>query len=696
MSSRLSTNVLLTSVIALMASLIVLVLATGAFEAWRTDRTATRLADTADASRQMFRAMAALRVKQSFTARALNTDGMPDPGQVKLIAQSRGTAMPALRETLTILPKIDFAGRDALVGDLARLTDAIDTFDKQALEDFGKPKAQRQPGLAKEFLATSNALIGTLDKIGNTLTVQSRNADAVVDQMMAIKDAAWLVRAEGGDISIVISNALAFKTRIPPETVQTVHTRVGRTEAAWQLLESAAVGLAPGSPVATAMAKAKAAYFAPELGALRERVLAAGASGQPLDVPLSAWDAAQRLMVVVALAETALDAASDHAQAQVATARTTLVVRLALLVGALALAAGGIVMVRRRVIQPLQGIRTAMVKVADGDLSTEVPYLDRQDEIGSLAAALATFKQNAVEKAGIEAEQSRRRETAAQRQQAIETAIAEFETGIGEALEALGSAAGEMRRTSETLTTTAEQTNGQARDAATSSDEASQNVQTVAAASEELSSSIGEISRQVTHAAVVAKRAVAETEETDATVQGLTDAAHKIGEIVSLITAIASQTNLLALNATIEAARAGEAGKGFAVVASEVKNLAGQTAKATEDISGQIGAIQEVADRALAAMRRIGATITEVSTVASSIAAAVEEQGAATAEITRNTQEAARRTQSLSDNIAGVRNCADQTGTAAGGVRSSAAVLNVQADKLRGEVDSFLTKIRAA
>ncbi|MBK5960570.1 methyl-accepting chemotaxis protein, partial [Rhodoplanes elegans] len=125
-------------------------------------------------------------------------------------------------------------------------------------------------------------------------------------------------------------------------------------------------------------------------------------------------------------------------------------------------------------------------------------------------------------------------------------------------------------------------------------------------------------------------------------------------------------------------------------------NLAGQTAKATEDISGQIGAIQEVADRALAAMRRIGATITEVSSVASSIAAAVEEQGAATAEITRNTQAAARRTQSVSDNISGVRNCADQTGTAAGGVRSSAAVLNVQADKLRGEVDSFLTRIRAA
>jgi methyl-accepting chemotaxis protein len=194
----------------------------------------------------------------------------------------------------------------------------------------------------------------------------------------------------------------------------------------------------------------------------------------------------------------------------------------------------------------------------------------------------------------------------------------------------------------------------------------------------------------------VAKRAVAETEETDATVQGLTDAAHKIGEIVSLITAIANQTNLLALNATIEAARAGEAGKGFAVVASEVKSLAGQTAKATEDISGQVGAIQTVADQALAAMRRIGSTISEVSAVASSIAAAVEEQGAATSEITRNTQEAARKTRDVSENIGGVQAGADATGAAAGGVKSSAEILNRQADKLRSEVDTFLQNIRAA
>ncbi|MDQ0358299.1 hypothetical protein J2S22_005253, partial [Rhodoplanes tepidamans] len=334
-----------------MASIIVLVLATGAFEAWRTDRIATRLADTADASRQMFRAMASLRVKQSFTARALNTDGMPDPGQLKFIAQSRATAMPALRETLQILPKIDFPGRDAQIKDLARLTDRIDELDKAALDDFGKPKAQRRPVLAKDFLASSRELIAVLDKIGTTLTAQSRNEDPFVDQMMLIKDAAWLVRAEGGDISIVVSNALAFKTRISEETVQTLYNRVGRTVAAWQMLESAAVGLSPASPVTAAIAKAKAAYFAPELGALRDRVVKAAAAGQPLDIPLSAWDAAQRLTVVVALAETALDAASDHAQARVTAARTNLIVSLALLIGALALAAGGLAIVSRRVIR---------------------------------------------------------------------------------------------------------------------------------------------------------------------------------------------------------------------------------------------------------------------------------------------------------------------------------------------------------
>ena len=249
----------------------------------------------------------------------------------------------------------------------------------------------------------------------------------------------------------------------------------------------------------------------------------------------------------------------------------SLILHLGLLFGALVLSLGGMLVISRHVLRPLQTIRDAMLKVAGGDLSADASFPGRTDEIGSLAEALGTFKQNAADKARIEEEQRARRAQAEQRQQAVAGYIAAFEGQVREALMALSSASEQMRATSDSMSKTAERSNGQVRTVAGASEEASVNVQTVAAASEELSTSIAEISRQVTTAANIAGRAVEETRATDKTIQGLAEIAARIGDVIKLINDIAGQTNLLALNATIEAARAGEAGKGFAVVASEVK-----------------------------------------------------------------------------------------------------------------------------
>ncbi len=271
-----------------------------------------------------------------------------------------------------------------------------------------------------------------------------------------------------------------------------------------------------------------------------------------------------------------------------------------------------------------------------------------------------------------------------------------FEAKVMTAVETLQTASTGMRDTAATLNATADETSSRSSAVAAASEEASTSVQTVAAAAEELSRSITEISGQVSESTRYAGDAARQAEETNQTVRGLAEASDKIGEVIDLIKQIADQTNLLALNATIEAARAGEAGKGFAVVASEVKSLANQTAKATEDISGQIGAIRSAVEQAVQAISSIVSVIDQINQTATGISAAVEEQSAATGEISRNTQEASTGTQEVTANVAGVSAAASETGSAAGQVLTAAEELESHTLTLRSEVESFLTEIRAA
>ena len=346
--------------------------------------------------------------------------------------------------------------------------------------------------------------------------------------------------------------------------------------------------------------------------------------------------------------------------------------------------------------RPLAFMTREMTKLANGDLNIEIEGADRADEVGGLARSLQVFKENAVTARRLEAEQRQEQVQKESRQQAVEEYITVFDQQVCEALDTLSAASTEMHATAGSMSSTAVETSRQTTAVATASDQASANVATVAAATEQLHASTNEISRQVTQSAEFARTAVVEADRTNATIQGLAETAQKIGEVVSLIQNIASQTNLLALNATIEAARAGEAGRGFAVVASEVKALANQTAKATEDISTQIAAIQGETGFAVDAIKAIGGTIRQMNEIASAIAAAVEEQGAATRDISHNIQLVAQGTNGVATNIAGVNEAAQETGTAAGQVLTAADDLSRQADKLRTNVNGFLGKIRAA
>jgi methyl-accepting chemotaxis protein len=354
-------------------------------------------------------------------------------------------------------------------------------------------------------------------------------------------------------------------------------------------------------------------------------------------------------------------------------------------------------MIGRSITLPLGRLGARMGSLADGVLDDGIPGLDRGDEIGAMAATVQVFKDNAVRIRGLdELEAQRQVRVAAERRAAMEGVASDFERSVNSIVRSVSAAAAGMQTTAQSMTATASDASARAARVGAASERSSGDVGTVASAAEELSSSVTEITRQVTQSTEIASQAVHDAERTNATVQMLSSGAVKIGEVVQLIHSIAAQTNLLALNATIEAARAGESGRGFAVVASEVKALASQTAKATEEISAQVAAMQASTSEAVSSIGGITETISRMSEITLAISGAVEEQGAATREIARNIQSVAEGASEISAHIGGVSTAAAATGTAASDVLANARDLDTQSGMLRAAVDDFLTKVRAA
>ena len=684
-----SIRIKLLALMGVLGTLLIALSSWQAMDAWVQARTGARAAEVTQIVDELVTAASAWAVERGGLNGLLANPAAASDEQRRQVAAKRAEGNAAFERAAAQIgdPPAMAAVRDSLarVAELRKRADA-------ALQD-----GKADPSLtAAWFPALSDLIMRSQDLASGLRNGIAGRVDTRVMESLDLKHALWETSEFAGRERGIMNGAIAAGKRLAPEQLLSLGAFRGRVESAWATVQAADDHL--GAEPRHAIADANAQFFG-QFEKTRTEVYRAGGEGAAYPIPAAEWfkrstEAIGHLLNAQKVTTADLTA---HVNGERTGAERRLALALAALVGSLAAVSVAVWVLLRQVSGPLAGMTAAMRRLADHDLTVEVPGAARRDEIGGMASAVRVFKDNLIETERLRADQAEtERRATADKRQAMDDLASDFERRVGTVVQSVAAAASQMGGNAQRLNEVAGSTKEQAVIVATASVEMSSNVQTVASATEEMSASIGEISQQVASTQSITTEAVEQASRAAAIVSTLAEAADRIGQVVELINGIAGQTNLLALNATIEAARAGEAGRGFAVVASEVKALATQTAKATEEIASQIAAVQHNTRDAVSAIETITATIDQIKRYSVGVASAVEEQTATTQEIARNIEQTALASREVSGRVETVSGAVSATEQAAQEMLAASGMLSSNAATLRKEVECFIGQVRAA
>lgn len=664
---------------------------------WNDLRTFRQASEAATAVSEISRATIELSLERSLSQVALNLDERIS-NQLRSMLDRQRTLSDGLfqnaRDALSSSASID--DREAYTATLDGLLEQIrtlrDRVDRQAAVPLGARSPEAVIGLPNKI----KSLVSDLDELSFEIRSLMREATPDVLATDLVIQRAWAIREYGGRERTIFAIATARREPISDKNLIYMSENHGYASQAWTLMKRGRENPLLSEDVREGIGTLDRVYFQ-DYNDLRLALLAAAGSGvYPVDFESLFERSEMALQTAISLLNLAVESNHRNVNQALDQARTVLMLFGGLAILVLALLVATIWYLTTNIVGAIQMMNSAMETLAAGDTGIAVPGEERRDEIGAMAKALGTFKENALERAQLEKARQGDEAAKAERQRHVDDAIKTFEKAATATIDSAMEASRGLQSAAASLSNDAQGAIKQSETVTQAAETASGNVQRVAASAEELSRSILSIGEQVNEAASMSETSTSDAEQSSERVQSLSEAAQKIGDIVSIIQEIAEQTNLLALNATIEAARAGETGKGFAVVAAEVKALASQTAKATEQIAEQVNAVQSATYDTVKAIDTIAKSSRSVTEIAAAVTSSVKEQGNATTEIAQNVQHAADGTQDVTKNIVGVSNAAISTGNSADQVLAASDALAQQSEKLEASISEFLQAIRAA